>query len=127
MVWHSRPVRRGGNASLWGLVLTEPCEEFFSLVAHLSTPKPIAKVTSQPPRRPPVSQKPRSKPKQESKGELAPAPTIDSLRQYAVRVTQTMGSRTCRIVVAAESEKGAAETALAEAGEGWAVLEVTAI
>ena len=58
---------------------------------------------------------------------MAPLPGVEKLEQFAVRVSQVTGSRTCRMVVASETRAGAEETALAEVGEGWAVLEVTPI
>lgn len=130
MVWHERMARKGGQLSILGLVLTEPSKEFFELVETLhkesSTPKTSIAERAAAAKKAEQKAKPAAT-KKAPAGELAATPKIKKLEQFAVRVTQTTGSRTCRIVVAAESRKLAKETALAEVGEGWSILEVTAL
>lgn len=136
MIWHERPARKGGKVSLLGLVLTEPSKEFFELVEALNEESSGPKLS--------IAQRAAAarKADQEAKpakvevvvddeptgaGELAAPPVIANLEQFAVRVTQTTGSRTCRIVVAAENRRVAKQTALAEVGEDWVILEVTSL
>ena len=55
---------------------------------------------------------------------MTPAVESALIHQYAIRVKQNGGSRSRNVVVGGESVEGAKETALAEIGEGWAVLEI---
>ena len=134
MIWHERPARKGGKVSLLGLVLTEPSKDFFDLVEALSEessgPKlSIAQRAAAAKKADQKAKPPKVEVEKEpsGSGELAPAPVIAELKQFAVRVTQTTRSRTCRIVVAAENRRVAKQTALAEVGEDWDVLEVTSL
>ncbi len=110
LVWHVRTVSRNAGEKpprVFGLVLSDAAPEFAQLVERL-TPKPAQPAA--PPR-----------------AEAPPQPAPPAGRQYRIRIKQSGGSRTCRIVASGDSPDAAAQAALAEVGPGWIVLEVAAV
>ena len=109
LVWHVHAVRRSPEEKTlrsFGLVLSESAPDFADWVARLDTkaaaPKSSAAAPPPPPPRP------------------APAAT----REYRIRIKQTSGSRTCRVVASGATPEAASAAALDEVGAGWVVLEV---
>ena len=124
LVWNVRRVKsrgKGKASARLGLVLSEAPDEFLELL-KAKTPAHVAK-----PRRPAKSVKPRS-PEPANEAEPEPVLTTEpppAERRFRARVKQSATTRTRVILVFAESAEDAAEKALAEAGAGWSLLEVS--
>lgn len=116
LVWNVHGVRdrrSGERSTRLGLVLSDATDAFLELLpgrAPASPPRQTAPWRSEP--------RAGADPPPES---TRRAPQ----RAYRVRVRQSASSRTCTLVVFAGSEEDARAAALAEAGDGWAVLGVT--
>jgi hypothetical protein len=119
LVWHVRAMRRssGGKPNrYYGLVLGDASPEFAQLVQKLTgrerrdecaSPRPLES------RREPVS------------GPAAPPPAPPpALLHFAIRIRQIGGPRTCRVIACGATKDEAVQAALAEVGEGWALLDV---
>ncbi len=122
--WHSRRVRvvgEGRSTAHLGLVLSQPNDEFFDLVASLRGNKPtrVEDATE------PVIKAPSAPARCERSYGAIAATAAPPLRQFSVRVKQNGGPRSTRLVVAARDVKDAEARALAEIGAGWVALEVT--
>jgi len=143
LVWHSKRLRKvstGESMTQFGLVLASGSEPFFELLRSLRKRTGAASARApdrvEPPRAQPVAPvsppepepltEPEPRPELEPLTEPEPPPELElePLHQYAIRVKQDGGSRSCNVVVGAESVEDAKERALAEIGEGWTILEV---
>ncbi len=105
LAWHSRRIQRastGQSLTEIGLVLSQGSDPFFALLGELRQRSDGVRARRQ----------------------SAPVPATPPLRQFAVRVKQEGGPRSCRIVVGATASEDAADHALAEVGSGWMALEV---
>ena len=67
-------MRKGGKGTVLGLVLTEPSEKFFELVAALQSENPAPKMS--------ISEKAAASRPAVAKGELAAAPRSRSWRSF---------------------------------------------
>jgi len=133
LVWHvyrRRMVSNGEATTQLGLVLASGSEPFFDLLHSLrkKTGAPSAREPgpAAPLRVEPVEPAPPPESEEVSAAEPEVTPAVESalIHQYAIRVKQNGGSRSCSVVVGGESVEDAKERALAEIGEGWAVLEI---
>jgi len=133
LVWHvnrRRMVSNGEATTQLGLILASGSEPFFDFLDSLrkKTGAPSARGSGQagPLRVQPVELTPPPEPEEVSAAEPEVTPAVESalIHQYAIRVKQNGGSRSRNVVVGGESVEDAKETALAEIGEGWAVLEI---
>jgi hypothetical protein len=103
LVWHVRTVRRGAQEKTlrsFGLVLSDSAPEFAELVGRLAAK--------------------RARP-------APPPPAPPARREYRIRIKQTSGPRTCRIVASGASPEEAQAAVLSEVGAGWIVLEVAPV
>jgi hypothetical protein len=103
LAWHARRLERastGPSLTEIGLVLSAGSDPFFALLGELRQRSAEPRLRSR----------------------SAPAPP--ALRQFAVRVKQEGGPRSCRIVVGATASEEATGRALDEVGTGWVALEV---
>jgi hypothetical protein len=103
LVWHVRTVRRGAEEKAlrsFGLVLSDSAPEFAELVGRLAAK--------------------RARP-------APPPPATPARREYRIRIKQTSGPRTCRIVASGASPEEAQAAVLSEVGAGWIVLEVAPV
>ncbi len=120
LVWHVRAVRQkaGGKPTRsWGLVLGEAAPAFAKLVEKLTAgdrPTGATRTPRAKPAHPPVSAPEAAPP---------PLPRLPSLQQFAIRIRQVGGPRTCRVIACGATESEAVQAALAEVGAGWALLD----
>jgi len=141
LLWHFKRLRKvstGERVTQLGVVLASGSEPYFELVRSLQrkadtasadlpvprrAPPPAAEPAKTPDLEPP--QAPAEEPSKAPDPEppQAPAAEAEPNRQYAIRVKQRGGSRSCKLVVGGASIEDAKEKALAEIGEGWTVLE----
>jgi hypothetical protein len=127
LVWHVRTVRRGTEEKAlrsFGLVLSESAPEFAELVGRLAAKRTRPSSPS------PEAQQPRAPlPTPEPAAAIGapPPPAAAARREYRIRIKQTSGPRTCRIVASGSSPEEAQAAALSEVGAGWVVLEVTPV
>ncbi len=139
LVWHVKESRKRGQKSI-GLVLSNAPDEYFSMVASLresSETKAGRRLVRPPQKRPaetnPLPEEPKSADSGKEKEEATvprvglpkPERRLPGLKRHAIRVKQSGGPRTCRLVVAASNPDEAKELALSEVGAGWDVLGVT--
>jgi hypothetical protein len=120
LVWHVRTVRRGADEKAlrsFGLVLSESAPEFAALVERLAAKR------ARPAPPPPVTPSPESA----VEAAAPPPPAAAARREYRIRIKQTSGPRTCRIVASGASPEEAQAAALSEVGAGWIVLEVAPV
>jgi hypothetical protein len=113
LVWHGRRLRQlpgAGYLVRIGLVLSDAPPAFFDLVTELASSSAGARGAATA----------RSEDARERRAPLS------ALARYAVRVKQSGGPRSFRLVVGASDPGEAQERALAEIGEDWNVLEVRA-
>jgi hypothetical protein len=115
LVWRTVGGRRASSAKETielGLVLAAPSDAYFAFVA--------ARARLLAHRDRPLARKVPLAPSAIDPGAAEPA----RYEQYAVRVKQEGGPRTCSIVVAAAGADEAKARALVELGSGWSILEV---
>jgi hypothetical protein len=133
LVWHAekrRMVSTGQAATQLGLVLASGSEPFFNFLNSLrkKTGAPCARKSdpAAPPRVQPVEVTPPPEPEEVSVAEREVTPAVEPalIHQYAIRVKQNGGPRSCNVVVGGESVEDAKEKALAEIGAGWTVLKI---
>jgi len=133
LVWHVKQRRRvstGEEATQLGLVLASGSEPFFDFLDSLrkKTGAPSARKSgpAAPLRVQPVEPTPPPELEEASAAELEVVPAEEStlIHQYALRIKQNGGSRSCNVVVGGESVEDAKEKALAEIGADWTVLEI---
>jgi hypothetical protein len=113
LVWHVRTVRRGADEKAlrsFGLVLSESAPEFAALVERLAAKRA----------------RPAPAPA-EADVAAPPPPAAPARREYRIRIKQTSGPRTCRIVASGASPEEVQAAALSEVGAGWIVLEVAPV
>jgi len=133
LVWSvksRRKVSTGAAATQIGLVLASESEPFFDLL-HSLRKKTGAPSTSEsdpaaPPRAQPVKLATPPEPEEASAAEREVTPAVESapIHQYAIRVKQNGGPRSCNVVIGGDSVEDAKEKALAEIGAGWTVLQI---
>lgn len=150
LLWHFKRLRKvstGESVTQIGVVLASGSEPYFDLVRSLQrtadaagedlpTPRRVPPAASVLPPQPQAAGSERVTPppsREAVTAEAAEAPGSDSRParaadpepsgQYAVRVKQRGGSRSCKLVVGGVSVEDAKERALAEIGDGWTVLE----
>jgi hypothetical protein len=137
LAWHTHRLKRAGAPTyVIGMMLSEVGPEYETLVARVAgsrpAPRPAPAATgaaaeSAPPAAPAADAAP--------KGADAPsagpaprrgAPPVPTRRApwWRLRIKQTNGSRSRVVTLAAASKEEAVAGSLAEAGEGWEVLEV---
>jgi hypothetical protein len=71
---------------------------------------------------------PRAEPRPETVSKPAPPPPLPPapepvLKQFAIRIRQVGGSRTCRVIACGATQDDAVQAALAEVGDGWSLLD----
>jgi PilZ domain len=157
LFWHARALSRSGSdkeARLFGLVLSDAAPEFARLVERFGAKQPrtaaaprgtasspilraaAARLSARPPDARGLPPPPRAASEPDAPPPDAP-PAADAVsaapelppgpRQYRIRIKQSGGSRTCRVVASGASPEAAAAAACSEVGPGWIVLEVTPI
>ena len=133
LVWHAerrRIVSTGKAATQLGLVLASGSEPYFDFLHSLrkktGSPSERESDPAAPRRAQPVELAPPPEPEKVSAAELEVTPAAESalVHQYAIRVKQNGGPRSCNVVVGGESVEDAKEKALAEIGAGWTVLKI---
>jgi hypothetical protein len=133
LVWHAERRRRvstGEAATRLGMVLASGSEPFFDFLQSLrkKTDAPSARESdpAAPLRVQPVELAPPPEPEEVSAVELEVTSAEEStlIHQYALRIKQNGGPRSCNVVVGGESVEDAKEKALAEIGAGWTVLKI---
>jgi PilZ domain len=147
LLWHFKKLRKvstGESVTQMGVVLASGSEPYFDLVRRLqkradaanvdlpvqrrarpaepakaAAPEPARAAAAGPARAPAAeaAKAPAPEPRE------APAAETKPNQQYAIRVKQRGGSRSCKLVVGGASVEDAKEKALAEIGAGWTVLE----
>jgi hypothetical protein len=127
LVWHVRTVRRSAEEKTlrsFGLVLSESAPEFAELVGRLAAKH--ARPSSQPPE-PEPAKVPLPAPAPAAEVAAPPPPAAAARREYRIRIKQTSGPRTCRVVASGATPEEAAAASLAAVGAGWVVLEVAPV
>ena len=133
LVWHVERrciVSTGKATTQLGLVLASESEPFFDFLRSLrkktSAPRARESGPDAPLRVQPVKLAPPPEPEEVSVAEPEVALEVESapIHQYAIRVKQNGGPRSCNVVVGGESVEDAKEKALAEIGAGWTVLKI---
>jgi len=151
LVWHVRTARRGGDDKAlrtFGLVLSDSAPDFAQLVERIRSKQQAAPAAPRPPLAPPTLPLPPRLPLPPPRKALPPPPAPDpsapdlpalreaplvasppppATREYRIRVKQSSGSRTCRIVASGDTPEAAAEAARNEVGPGWVVLEIAPV
>ena len=133
LVWHvekRRMISNGKETTLLGLVIASGSEPFFDFLHSLRKKTGARSARESNPAAPrrvqPVEPAPPPESEEVSAAEPEVTPAVEStlINQYAIRVKQNGGARSCSVVVGGESVEDAKERALAEIGAGWAVLEI---
>jgi hypothetical protein len=138
LAWHTHRLKRAGAATfVVGMMLSEVGPDYEALVARVAGSRPVPRVAPGAPRTdagPEASGAPPA-----PSGPAAPAagtataapvrrraPPLPAARPlwWRLRLKQTNGSRSRMVTLAAASQEAAVAGSLAEAGEGWEVLEV---
>jgi hypothetical protein len=129
LVWHVRSLKRGQGskaARSFGLVLSDAAPEFAQLVERLAAQRRRPSVGPRTPTTAPpcLDATPGAAADAPGGATSAEAPRV---REYRIRLKQSGGSRSYRVVASGVSPEAAAEAASKEVGAGWVVLEVVAI
>jgi len=108
VVWRRRvsPRMTGINQSGMGLRLLSPPSSYRDLLAEIL--EPVLKQTKAAPTWCPTE----------------PSEPEPELEQFVVRLSQTGGPRSRRIIVQCRTKQAACEEALCQVGEGWTILEI---
>jgi hypothetical protein len=120
LVWNVRRFKHRGSgkaAMRLGLVLSDAPDEFLELLKAKAPPAPDRPRKPAPPVE--TAEPPPPEPEEE------PEPPVEE-RRFRARVKQSATTRTRVILVFATSAEDAEAKALAEAGDGWILLEVEA-